>query len=70
MSANGQEALALRRADSIQSEEVYRRVPARRRTSADVQHEFDPIAVKRRRAKNSVRVVDIFDDILAREGIR
>src|ERR1019366_2805658 len=65
-----QEACALGRGDGGLVEAFKRSPPTGIWIGADEHHAFEPVAVKRRRPKNSARVVDIFDDIFTREPIR
>ena len=55
---------------SVQVEDFKRSLPTGIWIGADEHHAFEPVAVKRRRPKNSARVIDIFDDIFTREPIR
>ena len=50
-------------------EDFKRSLPTGIRIGTDEHHAFEPVAVKRRRPKNSARVIDIFDDIFTREPI-
>ena len=51
-------------------EDFKRSLPTGIWIGADEHHAFEAVAVKRRRPKNSARVIDIFDDIGTREAIR